>query len=265
MSSPIIGRMTMDELRRRLKEGQVKPTMEAVEFPNTNFINDPEYMMTAQASRATGLSHKELLARGKRGELWMFIRSPRRIYFKTAEIIVLAATLGRDSVKPDLDGYKTTDEAADILGVHRESVRRMVKDGRLLPPKIVNGRPFYRESNLRDALHLLFYPRTMSPQDIAEYTGLKVRSVAVLISNGWLAEPNSRGRCKQAEVIEWWNAWLATQAPFANEERNRNLRRYMQVVAAAEDQERTWKLLERKNEYARRNGFRRRITRATRA
>ncbi len=189
--------------------------------------NDSRYWTASQARQYLGCSQKKVHAYGKQGLLNLIRVSPRCTFVAIEEVCALVRKLNLDAEPPDLSGYLTRAQTAALLGVHPETVARMVHDGRLTDTKLVNGRRLYAKANVETALAHLNFGRRMSVQEVSELTGLKYHAIWHLERHWLFPEANRDGRFRRSEVLDWWDAWRATQAPYADPHRNDHLAQKM--------------------------------------
>ena len=132
----------------------------------------------------------------------------------------------------------------------------MTEDGRLMPAKVFNGRPYYAQGNLDEALRRRNFTLRMDIFEVSEFTGLKIQTINILVNKNLFPRPNRDYRFLRGEVFAWWDNWLGSQSPFDDEDRNRGVRQSMDIAWEAEERRRTEALRACKCELERKNRLR---------
>lgn len=83
----------------------------------------------------------------------------------------------KNGVTPSLENFLTKDEAAELLGVNPNSIKRMVADGRLVPLSKVVGHHYLYERSQVEELKRTLYPDGMSFHQIATKYGVALNTV----------------------------------------------------------------------------------------
>ena len=228
----VITKLSRAKLAEMLEATQQEAQREVL----PDYRNDSRFMTASQVAQYLGCSQKKVHAYGKQGVLNLIRVSPRCTFVAAEEVYALVRKLNLDAEPPDLSGYLTRAQTAAQLGVHPETVPRMVHDGRLTDTKLVNGRRLYAKADVETALAHLNFGRRMSVVEVSELTGLKYHAIWHLERHWLFPEANRDGRFRRSEVLAWWDAWRATQAPYEDPHRNDHLAQKMSYFRREEEQ-----------------------------
>ena len=167
---------------------------------------DPNFMSTADAAEALGLSPKQLwrlIEKGTVGRPTCPI--PRRCFVPRRDVERMAHESGHELSARTEDYFLTRRGAAARLRVCIETVSRMVKDGRLSEPVVKGGRWYFHAGDVTALHRKRVYEALWGMREIQAQTGLSDRQFRLLRRNKMPLQVRDLV-WHRGDIIAWWES-----------------------------------------------------------